>query len=85
MGQAVLYGNHRRSGEPGRMLVAKKSGKAFKSGRRVNTVTGTTTNPHTDKPAYTFAEDDSVVDIQTCKEMAPDDPWVVMQLAKISQ
>jgi putative endonuclease len=48
------------------MKVFKKSGKPFKSGNKINTVAGTTVNPNTDKPAFTFEEDDSVVDQRIC-------------------
>lgn len=43
-----------------------KSPKPFKSGLKVNTVKGETVNPYTDKPAFTFLEDDSVVDREKC-------------------
>lgn len=48
------------------MKVRKKSGKPFKSRNKTNTVKGTTTNPHTGKPAFIFFEDDSVVDQDKC-------------------
>ena len=51
------------------MKVRKRSGKPFKSGEKINTVKGETTNPNTGKPAYTFYEDDSIVDQQICKEV----------------
>jgi len=51
------------------MRVSKKSGKPFKSGNKINTVRGTTINPHTDKPAFIFVEDDSVVDQYICIAM----------------
>ena len=63
------------------MLVCKRSGKPFKSGRRINTVAGETTNPHSGKPGYTFVEDDSIVDVRTCDELSPDDPYVIQELA----
>lgn len=47
--------------------VEKRSGKPFKSGLRVATVTGQAINLHTGKPGFTFAEDDSVVDIRICQ------------------
>jgi hypothetical protein len=50
--------------------VSKKSGKPFKSGNKVNTVLGLTTNPATGKVAYTFLEDDSVVDAFICVEVS---------------
>lgn len=52
------------------MRVCKKSGKPFKSGEKINTVKGETINPNTGKPAYTFLEDDSVVDQYICREVA---------------
>jgi hypothetical protein len=48
--------------------VVKKSGKPFKSGLKVNTVKSVTENPNTNKPAFTFYEDESVVDVFICKE-----------------
>jgi hypothetical protein len=51
------------------MRVCKPSGKPFKSGHKINTVAGMAVNPNTGKPAYTFVEDDSVVDIRTCREV----------------
>lgn len=47
--------------------VFKTSGKPFKSQFKVNTVKGVTTNPHTNFPAFTFEEDDSVVDAWKCE------------------
>ena len=41
------------------------SRKPFKSGEKVNTITGLTTNPNTQKPAFRFKEDESVVDCRT--------------------
>lgn len=41
--------------------------KPFKSGLKVNTVKGITTNPHTNKSAFTFEEDNSLVDCHACK------------------
>lgn len=48
------------------MKVYKKSGKPFKSGEKINTVKSETTNPFTGKPAFTFFEDDSIVDQHIC-------------------
>jgi len=48
--------------------VYKKSGKPFKSTEKVNTVSGVTINPNTNKKAFTFEEDDSIVDCFICKE-----------------
>jgi hypothetical protein len=47
--------------------VSKRTGKPFKSGRKVNTVKELTVNPNTGQPAFTFLEDDSIVDQRTCK------------------
>jgi hypothetical protein len=52
--------------------VIKKSGKKFKSGNMINTVFGETINPNTGLPAYTFIEDDSVVDQRTCVDYGVD-------------
>lgn len=43
--------------------VIKKSKKPFKSGLKINTVKGITINPNVCKIAYTFVEDDSVVNV----------------------
>ena len=48
--------------------VRKISGKPFKSGKWVGTIAGVTINPHTQLPAFTFAEDDSVVDMKQCRK-----------------
>ncbi len=52
------------------MKVKKKSGKPFKSGKKIATVKGITVNRQDPKrrPAYTFYEDDSVVNIDTCED-----------------
>lgn len=42
--------------------VYKPSGKPFKSGEKVNTVTGVVEHPYTDHLAFTFEEDDSAVE-----------------------
>ena len=47
--------------------VYKTSGKPFKSKEVYNTVSGVTINPHTNRKAFTFVEDDSVVDAHICK------------------
>lgn len=67
------------------MLVYKPSGKKFKSGRLINTVKGITTNPHTNKEAYTFEEDDSIVDVRTCKEVDPESDFAKQELARYRQ
>lgn len=46
--------------------VKKRSLRPFKSGKRVNTVKDIVTNPYTGKVAYTFIEDDSIVDAYQC-------------------
>lgn len=49
--------------------VFKPSGKPFKSGKKVNTISGVVDHPY--KPgakAYTFDEDDSVVSVEMCRE-----------------
>jgi hypothetical protein len=47
--------------------VSKKSGKPFKSGLKVNTVSSYIFHhPKTDRPSLTFWEDDSVVEVQKC-------------------
>jgi len=49
--------------------VRKKSGKPFKSGNLVNTITGIIINPRSPKneKAYTFEEDSSCVNICLCE------------------
>lgn len=46
--------------------VIKKSGKPFKSRLKINTVKEETINPNTGKKAYTFWEDNSIVDQEIC-------------------
>lgn len=46
--------------------VAKYSRKPFKSGNKVNTVRGEVEHPITGRPAFTFYEDDSVVEQRMC-------------------
>jgi hypothetical protein len=48
------------------MKVSKKSNKPFKSGSKINTVRGTVINPYTNKPAFVFFEDNSIVDQYIC-------------------
>lgn len=48
--------------------VVKNSGKPFKSGHKINTVKGLTCNPNTNLLAYTFIEDESIVDCEQVKE-----------------
>ena len=47
--------------------VMKHSQRPFKSTFQVNTVKGITTNPNTGLPAFTFYEDEMVVDCYRCK------------------
>lgn len=60
-----LFGSPIYSG----VRVQKSSGKPFKSGHKFNTVSGLTCNPHTNELAYTFVEDDSIVDCKQCEEI----------------
>jgi hypothetical protein len=46
--------------------VCKTSKKPFKSKNKYNTVSGLTVNPHTNLEAFTFEEDDSIVDVHVC-------------------
>ena len=46
--------------------IRKKSKKPFKSKNVWNTVTCVTTNPHTNRVAFAFEEDESIVDVRTC-------------------
>jgi len=48
------------------MKVKKKSGKPFKSKLNINTIKGEIINPNTNKEAYTFIEDNSIVDKECC-------------------
>jgi hypothetical protein len=48
-------------------LVFKPSGKPFKSGLKHNTVKELVTNPNTGKIAYSFNEDNSIVDVHQCE------------------
>ena len=58
------------------MKVKKWSRKPFKSGEKINTVVSETINPYTGKPAYTFLEDNSIVDQDSCKRLDADAPSV---------
>lgn len=49
------------------MKVIKKSGKPFKSGKKIEVVIKTTINSNTGLAAYSL-EDGSIVDIKQCKE-----------------
>jgi hypothetical protein len=49
--------------------VMKKSRKPFKSGEKFATVKGVTVNPHTNRTAFSFIEDNSVVDAHQCKRV----------------
>lgn len=53
------------------MLVYKPSGKPFKSTRKVNTVKGVMMHPITQRPCYTFEEDDTYVEVIKCKRWTP--------------
>jgi len=53
--------------------VVKKSKKPFKSSLKVNTVKDITLNPHTQNPAFSFVEDDSIVDIRTVRDATPEE------------
>ena len=44
--------------------------KPFKSGLKINTVTGITTHPITGRDAFTFQEDESIVECRICS-LAP--------------
>lgn len=48
--------------------VTKISPKPFKSGSKINTVSGITTNLQTGNLAFTFKEDKSSVEIWRCKK-----------------
>ena len=50
------------------MIVSKKSGKPFKSGKKKGVVKRITINPYTNLPAYEMEEDGSIVDIKQCIE-----------------
>lgn len=52
-----------------RILVMKKSGKPFKSGKKVNTAIGIRKNKVTGKDSYFFLEDDSDVEIFRCQKV----------------
>ena len=49
-----------------------KSGKPFKSGRKINTVRGIALHPKKKTPAFIFEEDDSVVECSICKLVEPE-------------
>lgn len=47
--------------------VCKLTGRSFKSERKFNIVKGLTTNPNTGRIAFTFEEDETVVDCRTVR------------------
>lgn len=47
--------------------VCKLTGRSFKSERKFNIARGLTTNPNSGRIAFTFEEDDSVVDCRTVR------------------
>lgn len=49
--------------------VRKRSGKPFKSRLKVNTVKAHVQSPYTEEDAYTFEEDDSIVNCCMCEEV----------------
>ena len=63
--------------------VSKESGKPFKSGEKLGTVTGMITHPITKRPAFTMQEDGTYVECCRCQlesdkpswALAP--PWVI--------
>ena len=46
--------------------ASKKSGKPFKSTLKMNTIKCVTDHPMLHIPAYTFVEDDSIVECRQC-------------------
>ena len=50
--------------------VSKKSGKPFKSGKKVNTVKGITIHKETNHSAFEFFEDDSQVECWRCEKIS---------------
>lgn len=55
------------------MKVAKHSKKPFKSGSKINTVKTEVIHPITNRPAFTFYEDDSIVEQRMCLILAEED------------
>lgn len=51
----------------GKKVHKQKSGKPFKSGRKINTVKGIIDHPILHVPAYTFYEDESFVECRRCE------------------
>jgi hypothetical protein len=47
--------------------IVKRSKKPFKSTLKIGTVKSLDINPNTNKQAFSFLEDDSLVDCQQCK------------------
>ncbi len=64
--RAELVGSIKNAASAIGKQVYKKSKKPFKSKRAYNTVTDVTTNIHTNREAFTFEEDTSVVDVHLC-------------------
>jgi len=55
------------------MKIVKKSKHPFKSGFKINTVKGLTINSYTQRLAFTFDEDESIVDCAKCKLSTEED------------
>jgi len=50
--------------------VQKSSNKPFKSTFKINTTKSIIISPYSQKPAFTFHEDDSIVDCHVCELVA---------------
>lgn len=53
--------------------VVKRSGRPFKSGKKVATVIAVTVNPFTDRDGFCFEEDDSIVECRMVREATSDE------------
>jgi hypothetical protein len=51
------------------LKVRKNSGKPFKSGLKINTVKDIVKHPLLGTDAFTFIEDDSIVEVRQCEEI----------------
>lgn len=55
-----------------RSSKTKTTPKPFKSGLKVNTVKAVTINPHSQRPGFTFFEDESIVNCERVSAAPPE-------------
>jgi len=68
-GDLAIYQKLIRQRDDAKIKVKKKSNKPFKSRKKVNTVLQRVQHPITGNIAFTFEEDDSIVEVRMCEEV----------------